>query len=86
MSMPDQNKMSDYDSEPVVYCAKCYSLRIKHEDIIDADCCMDCGCSDIRETDINNWEKMYERRYGKKFTKKGENIKNHPLLGLWLLF
>ena len=82
--MSEQNKMSGYDSEPVVYCAKCYSLRIKHEDSIDADCCMDCGCSDIKESSIETWEKMYEMRYGKKFTRKSNDVKNHPVFKMSL--
>lgn len=57
----------DYDNEPVVYCAKCYSLNIQHEDGVEIDCCGNCGCTDIEETSIWNWEAMYKHRYGKRF-------------------
>jgi hypothetical protein len=65
----------DYDEEPVVYCAKCYSLKIKYEEAIDADCCMDCGCSDVLTSSIDEWEKLYEQRYGHKFTVKTHDPK-----------
>ena len=32
----------NYDDEPVVYCSRCYSLKIKYEEAIDSDCCMEC--------------------------------------------
>lgn len=77
--MPERNTSNDYDSEPVVYCAKCYSLNIKHEDSIDTDCCMDCGCSDMKEADIEYWEKLYKERYGRRFAVKSTDLRNHPV-------
>ena len=74
--MSNLEKISDYDSEPVVYCSKCYSLKIKYEEAIDVDCCMDCGCSDISTTTIDEWEKLYERRYGHKFVERNNKNKN----------
>lgn len=73
--MPDKRELNDYDSEPVTYCARCYSLKIKHEDALDLDCCADCGGTDILEAPIEVWEKLYERRYGHKFTQKEEDPK-----------
>lgn len=64
---------SEYDLEPVVYCSKCYSLKIKYIDTVDSDCCMDCGCSDTLTTDIHTWEKLYEERYGHKFVEKSND-------------
>lgn len=72
----EEEKFNDYDSEPVKYCSKCYSLKIKHDDIIDDDYCDDCGCTDILECGIDEWEKLYEERYGKSFTKKNNNTKS----------
>lgn len=63
----------DYDDEPVVYCSRCYSLKIRYEEAIDSDCCMECGCSDILSTSIENWERLYEKRYGKKYTEKNKD-------------
>ena len=65
MSVEEKNQ--EYDSEPVKYCARCFSLKIKYEESIDAECCGDCGSSDILESSIEEWEKKYERKYGKKF-------------------
>ena len=68
--MPDHQNPNDYDSEPVRYCARCYSLKIKYEEAIDSDCCMECGCSDMRESTIDEWERLYEKRYGQKYVVK----------------
>jgi len=74
--MTNRLKQLEYDSEPVSYCTKCYSLRIKYEEVLDTDCCMDCGCLDIAETSVDNWERMYERRYGHKYIVKSDNIRD----------
>jgi hypothetical protein len=73
--MSEIDKTQDYDSEPVRYCARCYSLKIKYEEVIDSECCADCGSSDILEAPIEEWEKKYERRYGHKFTVKESDPK-----------
>lgn len=61
----------DYNAIPVFYCKHCLSLNIKTVDeSIDAeylDFCVDCGSTEIGQTDIHTWEKMYEQKYGKKF-------------------
>lgn len=72
----------DYDLEPVRYCSQCYSLKIRYEDIIESDCCMDCGCSDIKETTIDNWETLYEGRYGHKYVTKSLDVRNSPIFKL----
>lgn len=69
--MPDNQ--INYDSEPVEYCSRCYSLKIKHEDAIDADYCTECGSTEISTTDIDTWEKMYERRYGSKYVERNND-------------
>ena len=74
MSVEERNQ--DYDSEPVRYCARCYSLKVKYEESVDSECCGDCGSSDILEASIEEWEKKYERRYGYKFTQKEQDPKN----------
>ena len=71
--MTNQEKLNDYDLEPIRYCARCYSLKIKYEEIIDSECCGDCGCSDILTSSIEEWEKKYEQRYGRKFTEKSND-------------
>ena len=68
-----ESTYSNYDAEPVEYCSRCYSLKIKYEESIDSPCCMDCGCSDVETTSIENWEKLYEGRYGKKYVVKQQD-------------
>lgn len=63
----------DYDIEPVKYCARCYSLKIKYEESLDSEYCAECGSTDVLESPIEEWERKYERRYGHKFTVKEEN-------------
>lgn len=62
-----------YDSEPVEYCSRCYSLKIKHEDAIDSDYCMDCGSTETSTTDIDTWERLYEQRYGKRYVERNND-------------
>ena len=80
--MTKQEKLNDYDSEPVRYCSKCYSLKVRYEESIDAECCMECGCADTKEASIEDWEKLYERRYGSKYVVKNSNPRNAPIFKL----
>lgn len=77
--MSEQAKTSDYDSDPVVYCTKCYSLKIKYDESIDSDYCVDCGCLDTNETSFEEWEKMYEARYGHKLAVKNNDPRKSPI-------
>lgn len=67
----------DYNAIPVFYCKHCLSLNIKTVDeSIDTeylDFCADCGSTEIEQTDIHTWEKMYEQKYGKNFL-TGEEV------------
>lgn len=67
----------DYNAIPVFYCKHCLSLKIKTVDeSIDTeylDFCADCGSTEIEQTDIHTWEKMYEQKYGKNFL-TGEEV------------
>lgn len=56
----------EYNEIPVVYCRNCLSLKIMILDE-DTDYCDDCGCTETASTDIESWEKLYEKRYGKPF-------------------
>lgn len=73
--MPTKEPTQDYDSEPVWYCARCYSLKILHEDHLDVDYCQDCGCSDILTSSIEEWEKLYNNRYGHPYVVKNKDAK-----------
>lgn len=56
----------DYNAIPVLYCAKCMSLKIMNDEVL-GDYCPECGSTDIRETDIYSWKKLYRTRYHKDF-------------------
>lgn len=62
--------IEDYNDEPVYYCKTCLSLKIK---IVGGyDFCDECGDTDIATTSIENWERLYEERYGHKFLEEKE--------------
>ena len=67
----------DNTAIPLLYCKPCLSLNIKTVDeSIDTeylDFCADCGSTEIGQTDIHTWEKMYEQKYGKNFL-TGEEV------------
>lgn len=58
----------DYDEEPVCYCRRCLSLRIKDVPMMDdSDYCEDCGSTDVGSCSIGEWEAIYERRHGVRY-------------------
>jgi hypothetical protein len=62
--------IDDYNDEPVHYCKQCLSLKIK---IVGGfDFCDDCGSTDITTDHIDNWDKLYQERYGETFLESGE--------------
>lgn len=73
------HKIEDYEDDPVVFCNKCLSLSIKHSDIVDTDYCSCCGCSDISEAPIAEWENKYKKKYGKPYVVKSNDIKKNPI-------
>ena len=80
--MPDAIQVNDYDSEPVRYCARCYSLKVKYDEEMESEYCDDCGSSDILELPFEAWEKKYEQRYGHKFAVKTEDPKKTFIFNL----
>lgn len=60
----------DYNNEPVFYCSRCLSLRIRDAGLPDLLYCDECGSSNIETANIEEWEKMYESKYGLKFLDK----------------
>lgn len=71
--MSNNERKREYDEEPVKFCANCYSLKVKYEDAVDADCCAECGSLNIREANIREWERLYEERYGRKLIEGESN-------------
>lgn len=80
--MSTQEQLNDYDSEPVRYCARCYSLKVKYDESIDSEYCVDCGSSDIAESSIDEWEKKFERRYNCRYVVKNEDPQQSFLFNL----
>lgn len=79
---PIASSSDTFDSEPVLYCTNCYSLKIKHDDVLDMDCCCDCGGTEMSETSIEAWESMYEKRYGHRHITKHTDNNNFPVFKL----
>lgn len=63
----------DYDKEPVYYCKRCLSLNIRQIPMVDNQfCCGDCGTVDLGTASIEEWEEMYNKKYGHNFIVKKE--------------
>ena len=61
----------DYNSIPVYYCTQCLSLRIMGvHGIAGMYFCDECNSTDIATTNIFEWEKLYEQKYGFKYINK----------------
>lgn len=82
--MSKQSKVKKYDEEPVIYCASCYSINIRHDRDINLDYCGECGCTNLKTTNIYNWEKLFKDRYKHKFIEEKCNIKKSPLFTMSL--
>lgn len=63
----------DYDEEPVYFCRRCFSLRIKN--VTGSDFCDECGSTDIGVANIQRWKKLYLNRFGKEYV-NGEGNKH----------
>lgn len=77
--MSKQDKIKEYDEEPVVFCSRCYSLKIIHEDVFDSDCCGECGCTDVKTSSFKEWERLFKNRYGHKFVEEDHNVRKSPV-------
>lgn len=58
----------DYNKEPVFYCDKCLSLKIRG--IEDCNYCDDCGSTEVKQTSIEEWENLYMQKFGIKYINK----------------
>lgn len=67
----DKTKQKEYNDIPVYYCSQCLSLRIfTIPNMEDMDYCDECNSTAIDKCTIEEWEKMYENKYGYKFLNK----------------
>jgi hypothetical protein len=61
----EQSAKEDYNSIPVHYCRECLSLRVMRvANMGDASYCDDCGCTDIEQASIEEWEQLYRKKHG----------------------
>ena len=61
-----QDLPQQYNDEPVHYCTECLSLKVRvYSEKMDY--CDECGSTDIKQTHITEWEKMYETKYKQNF-------------------
>lgn len=59
------NKENPYDNEPVYYCKRCLSLKIKPVPFVTGqDYCGECGTTDVACAGIDEWRELYRKRYG----------------------
>lgn len=64
------NHDNQYNEEPVYYCESCLSLKIlNYSGIVDCYC-GECTSTRIAQCNIQEWEKLYEQKYGYKFLNK----------------
>ena len=82
VTMATCEKITDYDDDPIKYCPRCLSIKVKYEESQDTEYCGDCGCTDIVECSFEEWEKKYERRYGHKFVEKSNDPRKSYIFNL----
>ena len=55
----------EYNQEPVYYCRKCLHLKIGYVEVLEGSAyCEDCNSTDIGTATIEEWDKMFFKRYG----------------------
>lgn len=72
-------RTQEVEEEPITYCRKCYSIKVKYEDSIGMDCCGDCGCTDFSTTNFDEWENLYRNRYGHKYMEDVGEVRKNPI-------
>lgn len=65
-------KKAEYNKEPVIFCAHCLSLKIRVYDD-KTSYCDECSSTTMELTSIEEWEKLYEQKYKKKFLNTNTN-------------
>lgn len=61
----------DYNNEPVFYCKQCLSLLIRAvPGMADMDYCNECNSTNVEKATIEEWERLYEQKYGYKLLDK----------------
>lgn len=58
----------NYNDEPVFYCAKCLSLRIRSiTGLQDSEYCDECGSTNVETCHISEWENKYVEVHKHKY-------------------
>lgn len=71
MDNSSTEQYNQYNDEPVFYCKSCLSLRIKTVAVdLGLDYCDECSSTDIGQSHIEEWKKLYRERYGFDFLDK----------------
>lgn len=66
-------KEKSYNDEPVWYCKRCLSLKIKQMPHVKGqDYCAECGATNLESADIEEWKKLYKKKYRHDFVQKRE--------------
>lgn len=61
----------EFNAEPVFYCRRCLSLKVRDVKHLDnSEYCDECGSTDIEQTSIENWDAMYVKKYGHHYLDK----------------
>lgn len=78
MQEEKQTTKEEYNKVPVIFCKHCLSLAIRNADGIDY--CDECGSTEMIETSIDNWEKVYILKYDTTLITDG---KEKPYKNYW---
>lgn len=54
------------DNDNVYYCKNCLSLNIKYV-MPGISYCKECNCGQVNKTSFENWDRLYQKKYGEKF-------------------
>ena len=68
------------NNEPITYCKTCLSIHIKTVEFPDTEAgenrnvhyCVPCGNTELTEAHIEEWEDLYEEKYGERFLTKSK--------------
>lgn len=61
----EKSPKKEYNDIPVYYCKECLSLKIMRVAGMEEACYCDiCGCTDIKQSSIEEWEQLYNKKHG----------------------
>lgn len=63
--MDNLREEANYNEEPVFYCEKCMSLRIRFVNgLSNSEYCDNCGSTEINQSNIEDWRQKFKDKYG----------------------